>query len=148
MKTLIIYQSVHHGNTKKVAKAIAEEISADLVKPGEIDMTKVKDCDLIGFGSGIYFCKHHVSLLNLVDTLPVLESRKAFIFSTSGVPLFTKFWHKELKQKLIKKSFNIIGDFSCKGFATYGPLKLIGGIGKGHPDEKDLEKAKDFARKF
>ena len=37
MKTLIIYESVHHGNTEKIAKAMAGILEADLLKPDEID---------------------------------------------------------------------------------------------------------------
>ena len=36
------------------------------------------------------------------------------------------------------KHDNIVGRFSCKEFDTFGPLKLIGGVSKGHPDEKDI----------
>jgi len=102
---------------------------------------------LIGFGSGIYFGKHHKNLLNLVDKLPKLDGKKAFIFSSSGTKegkLFNKF-HKSIKEKLRKKGVNVIGEFSCLGFDTYGPLKLIGGISKGRPNEKDLENARVFA---
>jgi len=31
MKTLIIYQSVHQGNTEKVAKTIAKELEATCI---------------------------------------------------------------------------------------------------------------------
>ena len=41
----------------------------------------------------------------------------------------------------------IIGKFSCKGYDTYGPFKLVGGIAKGHPNEKDLEAAVDFYKR-
>jgi len=34
--------------------------------------------------------------------------------------------------------------FSCKGFDTFGPFKLIGGVSKGHPDEKDIAAAIEF----
>jgi hypothetical protein len=34
-----------------------------------------------------------------------------------------------------------IGRFSCKGYDTFGPFKLIGGLSKGHPDETDLANA-------
>ena len=37
-----------------------------------------------------------------------------------------------------------IGRFQCKGFDTYGPFKLIGGIAKGHPDQKDIREAVEF----
>ena len=39
---------------------------------------------------------------------------------------------------------DIIGKFGCKGYDTFGPFKLVGGIAKDHPDEKDLEAAVSF----
>ncbi|MEE1099963.1 MAG: hypothetical protein U0K86_00580 [Agathobacter sp.] len=32
------------------------------------------------------------------------------------------------------KNCPIIGKFSCKGYDTYGPFKLVGGIAKSHPN--------------
>jgi len=61
MKTLIICQSIHHGNTMKVAKVIAEELNADLKKPSEIKLKDLDKYNLIGFGSGIYDGKHHAT---------------------------------------------------------------------------------------
>jgi flavodoxin len=37
-----------------------------------------------------------------------------------------------------------IGRFSCKGYDTFGPFKLVGGLAKGHPDDKDLKDAVSF----
>ena len=45
---------------------------------------------------------------------------------------------------LKEKKTDIIGKFGCKGYDTFGPFKLVGGIAKGHPDEKDLEAAVSF----
>ena len=53
MKTLIICESVHHGNTKKIADAMAAVLNAEIKKPAEIDVGKLGEYDLIGFGSGI-----------------------------------------------------------------------------------------------
>lgn len=39
---------------------------------------------------------------------------------------------------------NITDTFCCKGYDTFGPFKLIGGIAKGHPSAKDLDNAKTF----
>jgi flavodoxin len=39
-----------------------------------------------------------------------------------------------------------IGRFSCKGYDTFGPFKLVGGLAKGHPDETDLENAVAFVK--
>ncbi len=102
--------------------------------------------DLIGFGSGIYFGSHHKAMLALVDSLPEVKGKKAFIFSTSGRG-GTGF-HKHLKGKLLAKEFEIVGEFACKSFDTYSLLKIIGGINKGRPDEDDLREAGLFARKL
>jgi flavodoxin len=45
-----------------------------------------------------------------------------------------------------QKGFAIKGEFTSAGFDTFGPFKFIGGLKKGHPDEKDLEDARAFAR--
>ena len=37
-----------------------------------------------------------------------------------------------------------LGAYYCKGFDTYGPFKLIGGIAKGHPTEEEIEGAVRF----
>jgi len=148
MKTLMVCASIHHRNTAKVAKAIAKILDAELVKPHQVDITALPQYDLIGFGSGIYYGRHHKSLLGLVDKLPALNNKKVFMFHTSGLrkmPLFHAF-DKPLRRKLAEKGFDIVGEFSCPGFDTYGPFKLIGGIRKGRPNTKDLQKAETFAR--
>ena len=53
-----------------------------------------------------------------------------------GRPVF-----KSIEQVIAYKHDNIVGRFSCKGFDTFGPFKLIGGVSKGHPDEKDIAAA-------
>jgi flavodoxin len=122
-------------------------LNADILEPANIDISNLEEYDLIGFGSGIYGWKHHNSLLNLIDKLPQ-TNKKAFIFSTRGnfiriVPL--KNYHNKLRSGLLKKGFKIIGEFSCLGFDTSGPLRFTGGKNKSHPDEKDLEDARNFA---
>ena len=80
MKSSIIYISIHHANTEKIAKAMAEVLNAKLAKPNDVNISELHGYDLIGFGSGIYFAKYHKSLLNLIDKLPVQKSKNAFIF--------------------------------------------------------------------
>jgi len=55
-------------------------------------------------------------------------------------------FNRKIKEKLTKKGFDIIGEFSCRGFNTFGPFKHIGGINKCRPNEKDLKKAEEFAK--
>lgn len=155
MKTIIVCISTHHNNTEKIAEAMAEVLDAGSMKPSQVDISSLPKYDLIGFGSGIYFGRHHKSLLSLANELPILEGKKAFVFSTSGVSNKLNFLHNirhkttqvhnSLKEKLLRKGFDIVGEFSCRGFDTVGPFKLIGGINKDRPDEKDLEKARYFA---
>ncbi|MBC7114572.1 MAG: flavodoxin family protein [Archaeoglobi archaeon] len=147
MRCLIIYKSIHHGNTRKVAEAIAEVLNAELVRPQEINPEEILSCDLTGFGSGIYYFQHHRELLKLVERLPEVRGRKAFIFSTAGINL-PFIYHRKLRKKLSEKGFEIIGEFSCRGWDTYGLFGKLGGISKGHPDERDLENARKFAEKI
>ena len=147
MNALIIYISIHHGNTEKVAKAIAEILNAKLVNPWEIKSEELLKYDLIGFGSGIYYWKHHRALFKLIGNLSEMRGKKAFIFSTAGINIpFIN--HRKLRSALRKKGFEIVGEFSCRGWDTNGWLEKIGGINKGHPNEKDLENARRFAEKL
>ena len=123
-------------------------LSADLLRVEQVDINVLAEYDLIGFGSGIYFGKYHKSLLELMDKLPRLENKEAFIFSTSGLRKmrFIHDFHKPLKEKLKQKGFNIVGEFSCRGFDTSQAARIIGGINRGRPNEKDLKQAENFAR--
>ena len=150
-RTVIVYYSKHHGNTEKIAHVMATALDdARLVNLSENEtaIPNVTDYDLIGFGSGIYWGKHDKRLLNLVDGLPVQNGKKAFIFSTSGMRAgrILNNFNKRILRKLKEKGFSIVGEFSCRGWDSIGPLKLIGGVHKGKPDERDLEAAADFAR--
>ncbi len=145
MNTLIIYQSVHQKNTRKVARAMAEAIDADLRKVGAVKPAMLEDYDLIGFGSGIFYGKHHKTLLDFVASLPP-QKKDAFIFSTSGAAI--KIQHWTLRSVLLQKGFKIKSEFTCPGFEIYGLFKLIGGFRKGRPNDKDLEKAQVFVREL
>jgi len=144
MKTLIVYASVHHQNTEKVAKALAEELGADLVLAAKAHPDSVTTYDLIGFGSGIYFLKFHKTLLQFIAGLSTVAGKKAFVFSTSGAGGTER--HAALKEVLANRGFAIVGDFACKGWDTWGPFKLVGGTNKGQPNEEDLKAARMFAR--
>jgi flavodoxin len=148
MKALIIYISVHHGNTERVAKIMASTLDADLIEVRQADASMFEQYDLIGFGSGIYFGKHHEGLLDFVEKLPVVKNRKAFIFSTSGlrkIPLVHDF-DRPLSKKLQRKGFDIVAEFSCRGLDTYRATRLVGGVNKGRPNAHGLKQAEDFAR--
>lgn len=38
----------------------------------------------------------------------------------------------------------MLGVYGCRGFDTFGPFKLIGGIAKGHPTQNEIDGAVEF----
>lgn len=143
-KTLVICISAHHGNTMKVADKITKTLEADAVSPLELAPENIANYDLVGFGSGIYNHKHHQALFNLLEKLPVVENKKAFVFSTNTFGL--KMLHEEFIKKLKEKGFIVVDEFSCPGFMDYSFTKyFFGGINKKRPNEKDLSLATKFA---
>jgi flavodoxin len=145
MKTLIICFSYHHKNTEKITSVFAKTLEAEVKEPSEVDPNTLSDYDLIGFGSGIYFGKHHKSLLEFVDKLSPATDKNAFLFSNSGQTGNESKLHKKLREKLTSKGFGIVGEFNCAGFDTFALTKIVGGIRKGRPNEDDLKQAEAFA---
>jgi flavodoxin len=143
MKTAIIYKSIHHGNTKKIAEVMAQPLEAELFDLKDVKRDIIDEYDLIGFGSGKYFGRPHKKLRKFVQELDDVNNNKVFVFSTSGDGKPDR-W---LEKRLSSKGFQVLGEFHCKGWDTYALVKLIhrGGINKGKPDEEDFKNAEDFA---
>lgn len=148
MKTAIFYASIHHQNTKKVAQEISKALGADLFNIFKKKPKNLEKYDLVGFGSGIYFWKHHRKLIDYVSSLPHSPNKKAFIFSTQGLPNPGHIFHRKLKLVLKEKGFEVVGQFSCRGWDTFSFLKLFGGIAKNHPNQADLKNARKFGEKL
>jgi len=150
MKSLLIVVSYHHKNTEKIASVFARVLEAETRTPKQIHPEELQEYDFIGFGSGIYDAKHHTELLDLVDRLPQVSNKSAFIFSTSshmGDDQVAKD-HSMLREKLQSKGYVIIDEFSCKGFNTNSFLRHFGGMNKGRPNAEDLEHAEEFATRL
>jgi flavodoxin len=140
MKILIIYTSRHRMNTEKVAKAMAEAVSATVVKVEDARIEDLGGYDLIGFGSGIYAGRPHKSLFTLIEKMPPMN-KKAFLFSTSGEP--KEEYHRLLRDTLTARGFQIMGEFQCRGQSGFLGFTFAN---KGHPDEKDLQDARAFVK--
>lgn len=139
MKTAIIYYSKHHGNTKKLLDAIQAKHDVTLINVLTDKNVDLSEYDRIGFASGIYYSKFHKSVLEYAkQNLP--KNANVFFLYTYGAK-------KENYTKAIRaavSSANILGEYGCFGFNTFGPFKLIGGIAKGHPDQSELDGAVKF----
>ena len=141
MKTLIIYHSEHHDNTKKLLNAIAQQGDVTLAKSDNLTITNWEDFDLIGFASGIYYQNFHKDVLKYAEKyLPA--GKKVFFIYTCGVKRSS--YTNTIKQITDAKNAEIAGCYACLGYDTFGPFKLIGGIAKGHPDNQDLADAITF----
>ena len=146
MKSLLVLFSYHHNNTEKIANVFAKVLDAQIKTPQQINPEELQEYTLIGFGSGIYDTKHHKTLLDLADKLPLVTNKKAFIFSTSGWTRYTAENHSPLREKLQSKGYMIVDEFSCAGFNTNSFLKIFGGMNKGRPNAEDLKHAEEFAQ--
>ena len=150
IKSLVVCYSYHHSNTEKVAKRIASVLGGKLKTVPEVDVAEFQDYDLIGFGAGIDSGHHYDRILELARSLPVVEKRKAFIFSTSGVSSKKKMVkdHKALREILVAKGYVIVDEFNCHGLDTVSFLKYFGGLNKGRPNESDLANAEEFSHEL
>ena len=141
MRCVIIYASTHHGNTKKVVDAIANEFEVEVVDATKVHEKDLREYDLIGFASGIFYSKFAAPVLNFASVnLPM--NKDVFFIATAGNPM--KSYFNSMSDIVKDKHANERGRFLCKGFDTYGPFKLVGGIQKGHPNEAELKDAVDF----
>lgn len=149
---LILCKSDHHGNTAQIARAMADALGPGVLvaAPEEIPFTSLDEYSLLGFGSGVYYGRLHEALFAWLSGLPdaSVPIKAAFVFSTSGLPFMSKAWHAPLKKLLICKGFEVVGEFSCRGFDSWGPLGFIGGLNRKHPDDHDLERAREFAHRL
>ncbi|SFQ35021.1 Flavodoxin [Butyrivibrio proteoclasticus] len=141
---VIIYASTHHGNTKKVVDAIAKEFDVELVDATQVHEKDLSGYDLIGFASGIYAAQFHQQIKNFAQVnLP--QNKKIFFIMTSAM---NKDFSKSMAEPIKGKNAEVVGKFTCHGYNTFGPFKLVGGTSKGHPDENDLKDAVEFYRRL
>lgn len=141
MKTAICYYSRHHGNTLSVLDAMTEDSDVDLIDVTVRMAVRLDQYDRIGFASGIYFSKFSPVVVNFArQYLP--EGREVFFVYTYGAPKVSL--PGNITAAVKEKGCRILGQFGCRGYDTFGPFKLIGGLAKGHPDAQDLKKAKQF----
>ncbi len=144
MQVAIAYHSHHHGNTKKLLDGIEKLGDIELINVVECKKVDLSGYDIIGFASGIYFGKFSKAVREFAkENLP--RGKRVFLINTYGLK---RDYTKEMKKIIAGKSCQLLGTYGCRGFDTFGPLKLIGGIAKGHPDENDIKGAVDFFRKI
>ncbi len=142
MKVAICYYSRHHGNTVRLLEAMAqgrEDVELFDVA-GQVDFDPAR-YDVIGFASGIYFGKFHQSVIDFARQHFPVGGKTFFVF-TGGA---SSARHSDaIRAAIADRAPQVLGQFFCKGYDTFGPFKLVGGIAKGRPNSADLRSARDF----
>ena len=141
-KTAIAYYSKHHGNTKKLLDAIKEyDPNVVLIDVTDKQETNLIEYERIGFASGSYFSKFAEQILTFAKiNLPA--QKDVFFICTAGNPM--ELYFNSIAKIAESKHCNELGRYMWKGFDTYGPFKLVGGLQKGHPDEDEIKGAVEF----
>ena len=145
MKTAICYYSRHHGNTRSVLEAMAQEGETALIDVTARQAVRLEEYDCVGFASGIYGFEMHKAVVEYArQYLP--QGKPVFFVNTYGGAKGNSI--KSLAEIAKEKGCPILGEFGCKGYDTFGPFKVVGGIAKGHPNARDLENARTFYREI
>lgn len=145
MKTAICYYSRHHGNTLKVLEAIAAEGEVDLIDVTTRQTVRLEEYGCIGFASGIYGFEFQKGVVEFARQYLPAQKPVFFVYTYGGAKGTGT---KAIAEIAKEKGCLVLGEFGCKGYDTFGPFKLVGGIAKGHPDAQDLENARQFFRKI
>lgn len=140
MKTLIMYRSKHHGNTKKLVDAIvaAHPDDVDAVDVATLERAAaidVSDYPLVGVASGIY---HGNIDKDLAATLQKSLEEGTFVFSLLTYGGSSKWYGRDIDGICRVQRATYLAGYGCLGFDTWGPFKLTGGMQKGHPTQEEI----------
>ena len=141
MKTILIYESTHHGNTKKLVDAVAKRYGIRTATVEEAAAMDLGAYDRIGIASGVAFGKFYEAAERFMDnSLP--KGKDVFFLYTCGND--SGKYANSVSAKARARDCRVLGVYGCRGFDTFGPFKLIGGIAKGHPTQNEIDGAVEF----
>ncbi len=135
-KAILFYYSVHHGNTEKIVKALETRFDVTMVRVPCDALPSLDEFELIGFASGVYMSEFGKPLIALANQLQ-LKGKDCFTIYTCGA--VSGKYDESFTDMLKTNDANVVGRFHCRGYDTFGPFKLVGGIAKGHPNDADVD---------
>lgn len=130
------------GSTRKLASAIADELGAKARHVKSVG-SLCKGTDVF-LGSGLYFMRPAKMVRDFIRDND-FSGRNVALFGTSGTGIGIELlWMERL---LKRKGAVVAGKYYCAGqFAFRAGGKSFTIMHKGHPANKELEKARQFAR--
>jgi flavodoxin I len=130
MKTLVVYDSLY-GNTEKIAQAIGDAVSGEVkvVRAGEVDLSALKELDLLFVGSPTHGGRPSPPMREFLDKVQsrALQGIKVATFDTRHTSKFTLLFGYaagRIAKSLKEKGGTLL--LSPEGFfveGTEGPLK-------------------------
>jgi len=149
---LIVVYSYHHNNTQKLAEAMAKVPNAEIKSSPQTNPEELQEYDLIGLGSGINSGKNYKELLDFADKLPNVTKKKAFIFSTIGMPIgvsgqqrleaYTCKCHTTLKKPFNPKATRLLTSLDVLDSTLTNSSNILVESTKGDPTAKTLNTLK------
>jgi flavodoxin len=136
MTDIVVLVDSRGGNTRKVADAIAEELG---VTVGDLATPLQDEVKTLFLGSGTYGGKPGETMKEFIS-FNGFSGRRVALFGTSGGPSGAEKMIDAMAEELTKKGATVLGRYHCRGKFLF--------TNRGHPDEKDLENAKKFAREM
>ncbi|MCG9969437.1 flavodoxin family protein [Pelotomaculum terephthalicicum JT] len=163
MKVLLTYSS-RTGNTEKVAKAIQEVVPADTAFSQISGAPPPEEFDMVVVGFWIDKGKPNQEAL---DYLSTLKNKKTAFFCTMGAHPDSPHGQKYIKEaRTLFQENQLVGEFACQGkideklietFKAFPPghphalteesMKRFE-IASNHPDEADLDRARETFREI
>jgi flavodoxin len=128
----VVYYSMG-GNTRKVAEVLAEELGTTAKNIKSVD-TLPEDA-FIFLGSGCYGAVLPKDISDFIERNH-LKGKKIALFTTSAFAMKKEI--EVMEKQIIDKGVQLTGHFDC--FGQFVALR------RGHPNQEDLEKAREFAR--
>jgi flavodoxin len=145
MKPIVLY-STKSSNTQKIAQEIASELACEALRIGQasqIPIVDLNDFDLIFVGTGIYWGNPNSDLERFLEKTDLKNHKQfAFFLTWGGAGKTNHSALTKLSSILEAKGHQVMGEkFQCYGGRRFTVLK------RGHPDDKDTQDAKLWARK-
>ena len=149
MKCLIVYFS-QTNSTKIIAESIGSAIKdlswdVELINIKYDKIENIKEYDLIGFGTPVYYYRLPFLVEDYLKSLPDLKNKPVFSFITYG----TYYFDVPIKIDNILNDKNTItlGFFSARGADKYlGYLQQGVLFSNNHPNKQEIGEAKTFAK--
>ena len=150
MKSIVIYFS-QTGNTHQIAGAIQAGISefngeCDIARIEDVGIKDLQKYDLIGLGSPVWHRREPANVLGFIEySMKSLEGKHAYTFCTHG--LYPGHFIGRVVPALRLEGLTVVGwkSWYCSVWLPEHPKPYFT---DGHPDDIDLQEARDFGREM